>query len=114
MQLHLRDVLGLMGQRGPDGRMVPFDLEGYTYNEATREGGNHYALQQAVLHTADAYASPKPGKAKHRPAADAKRDGRSTVDHFRHATRELLMPDGSVRRVKIFLITAFNGQPVRL
>lgn len=109
-QVHLRDMLRLMAERLPDGRMRPFNCTAYTYNRGTKEGGQRLEFTDAVLLTKDALPGPPPKTRKGRGRLAA--DGRRRPDHFGLATRNLLLPDGAVRKVHLYLITEFNGMAV--
>lgn len=123
-RIHLRDALTLMDARDANGRLLPFDLEHYTYNRKTKEGGEKQVLEGVRLNVPDAYPQQmtlRGGKARARTVAMEPRrtalglvDGRSRPQHFANTTRDLLLADGAVHRLNIFLLTRFNGDEVFL
>ena len=118
-RIHLRDALTLMDARDPaTGRLLPFDLEHYTYNRNTREGGDLVVLSGARLNVPNAHppaSALRNRKPKEKPVlrrADGLVDQRTKPQHFANTTRDMLLPDGAVHRFNIFLITRFNGDTV--
>ncbi len=113
--IHFRDMLTLMDQQDAEGRPVPFSLTHYTHNRKTLEGGRRVELPQA-LHLTEA-ALPNPRTYTQRQASKAAqaqnpRSRHRPGDHWRNATRNLLLPDGTIHKCIIWLITEFNGMRV--
>jgi len=123
-RIHLRDALTLMDARDPNGRLLTFDCEHYTYNRKTKEGGQKQVLEGVRLNVPDAYPPKmvlRGGKAVARNGVKGPRltalglvDGRSRPQHFANTTRDVLLADGAVHRFNIFLLTRFNGDEVTL
>ena len=113
--IHFRDAMRIIEQKDASGQPVPFTLKRFTYNRKTRQGGELLTVHQAVLLTEAALPNPRPyverqasrkatGKdpsARHRPG-----------DHWKNATRNFLLPDGSMDKCIIWLIVEVNGQRV--
>ncbi len=113
--IHFRDMLRLMEEKDPSGKPVPFTLKRFTYNRRTRMGGELITAHQAVLHTEASQANPrsyierqasraatgKDPSARHKPGS-----------HWKNATRNLQMPDGSLDKCIIWLIVEINGKRV--
>jgi hypothetical protein len=116
--LHLRDALTLMGEKDQTGKPLPFSLVCYTHNRKTKEGGRRVEIPQATWLTEDALANPRTYTQRQEsrkarsggklPAGSKGRPG----DHWRNATRNLLLPNGDIHKCIIWLITEFNGQRV--
>lgn len=108
--IHLRDVLRLMAAKDEHGNPARFSLECYTYNRHTRLGGVRTEYHGCTLLTEEAQARPMSAQKKARRARSVDRRKRPRL--FDLALRQIQEPHGQVRRVHIYLITKFNGQPV--
>lgn len=107
----------MMGDKTPEGQPIPFRYAGYTFNRKTGQGGERVEIPECVLLTEAALPNPRTMRrrasereakataatAKHRPGA-----------HFRHATRDLLLPTGDKHRAIMWLMTEFNDMRVIL
>ncbi len=113
--VHLRDMLTLMGQQGPNGEPLPFSLVCYTHNRKTKAGGRRVEIPEARWLTEAALPNPRTytqRQASKKAKAESPRSRHRPGDHWRNATRNLLLPDGSVHKCIIWLVTEFNGMRV--
>jgi hypothetical protein len=96
--IHLRDALRLLGERDPiTGEMKEVSYVRYTHNRRTED------------------TRPNPRTMRARAEAKANRDDRRReVTHFKLGTRDFVLPDGSIDRAIICLITEVNGMRVML
>lgn len=115
--IHLRDALRLMHEKTPAGALIPFRYTGYTHNRRTHEGGRLTEYPEALPLVEDALPNPRTlrdrdadKKAKAADLAAKHKPG----DHFRNATRDLLLPTGEKVRVIIWTMMRFNGMRVVL
>lgn len=110
--IHFRDMLRLMEQKDAEGRPVPFNLKRFTFNRKTRMGGELLHVHQAVLHTEASQANPRPyveRQASRAAAAKNPSARHKPGEHWKNATRNLQMPDGSIDKCIIWLIVEING-----
>jgi hypothetical protein len=112
--IHLRDALRLLGERDPiTGEMKEVSYVRYTHNRRTKRGGKRVRVTRAKLLTEDTRPNPRTMRA--RAEAKANRDDRRReVTHFKLGTRDFVLPDGSIDRAIICLITEVNGMRVML
>lgn len=102
----LSEALQEMEQTDRHGRPVPFDLTVVTANRGKKTGGELLELKGCTLARLDPRT---PAIVKQAATPGAKK----TPRHYQNATRNLLLPNGEVRKVHIRLIILFNQQPVR-
>jgi len=111
-----RDALKLIAMKNPTtGAPMVFSYRRYTHNRKIGVGGTLIEVPQAVLLTEDAL--PNPDSIERRRARRAKRtsdaaERRKPGNHFKRATRNFLLPDGSIDKCIIWLLTHINGMRI--
>lgn len=114
--IHLHDALRLMHQADPKtGKAVPCSYVRYTHNRKTGEGGRRVEVHDAVPVKEATLANPRSytqrrasraakavdPHARHRPG-----------DHWKNATRNMMLPNGDIDKMIIWLLVEFNGMKV--
>jgi hypothetical protein len=108
--IRLREVVNEMDRLDGEGRSVPFDIKFVSSDRKRGTGGDIIEIKGArkcygttdgglVSDTPNRSGSGKPGETKN-------------PNHFVNQTRNLLLPNGQIRKVHIRLIIAFNGKKV--
>lgn len=83
----------------------PFSIVFYTADRNKETGGERIELENCTTTFINS--------TKSTPATDpAKNDTLRAPHHFRHATRNLVLPNKQMRKVHIYLITQLNGKKV--
>ena len=105
----LNQVLKDMCKVDHKGRPVPFSIQFCTASKKRRTGGELIDLPQAVLSW-----NQKKGASKSEPLPEGKTaiESAKKPNHYRNRTRNLVLPNGEMRKVHISLITRFNGHEV--
>jgi hypothetical protein len=108
--IQLSNVLDLMDQVGEDGNPVRFQIRFVTADRTRRTGGE-------IIEIIDGMKC-SPGKRDGAPVLDTRLPGKPTErsahdpNHWRNSTRNILLPNGGIRKVHIRLIIEFNNQKV--
>jgi hypothetical protein len=108
--ISLNEVDELMSRRDNTGAAVPFDIAWRTFSSKKKCGGGFRALERVTYKPS---ANPDIIKKENReqllqPVKTAK-----DPDHSEHWTRNLQLPDGSVRKVYLEFIIMINEFKVR-
>lgn len=82
----------------------PFDLRCVTFDESRKTGGEFLAIVGGRIFK-------KETKAKKLPTRNS---SIKRQNHYRNATRNVLLETGDFEKIHIWLITNFNGQQVAL
>jgi len=100
----LKRVLSLMEHTDHKGKPVPFDLVTYTADRHRRTGGERLELKGATLTWHN--------KKLPRQARELRKHPGKSPSHWKNATRNILLPNGQIRKVHIRLIVRFDGKVV--
>lgn len=107
--IFLRQVVDEMKKVDSNGEAVPFDIEFRTFNNNNRSGGALKKYTKAKLLIGK--------KLKGKPFIEAdhffrRARERRRPNHWEHRTRNVELPSGHIRKIKILYITKFNGVEV--
>ena len=83
----------------------PFDISFCTLDEGRKKGGERIELK-GVLSSRMLDKARRKGFAEPEPAQGIEKK----QNHYQHATRNLLLPNGHYKKVHIYLIEFFNGK----
>ena len=109
--IYLKDALEAMRTSDSEGKAVPFSISYRTLNTYNKTGGKlvFHAKAWLVMHepstTKDSVQSLKYKR---------KSSIRRNPNHFTNKTRNIRLPNGDIRKIKINYIITFNGKEVRL
>jgi hypothetical protein len=103
----MRDALAHMEKRGSDGKLLPFSCEFIAYSRQRGEGGKIVTIPQASLSYDKKQYS---GKTAAIPTERTVSSGQP--NHFANKTRNILLPNGEIRKMRIRMLITFNGQQV--
>lgn len=97
----LPEALKIFNLRDANGMFVPFDIEYRTFNEQTKQGGKLIAYNSV----------------KYLPEAKSKEE--SVVDlsvktpkHYKNRTRNIELPNGELKKIRIDFIISINNTKV--
>lgn len=114
----LLDVLKIIGHVDPMTQAPkPCSYVRYTHNRRTGDGGRRVEVANAVWLTENAQANPREYNERQASRAAKALDPNARHkpgEHWRNATRNFLLPDGSKDKMIIWLLTEFNGMRVVL
>ena len=94
----LPEALKIFNLRDAKGMFVPFDIEYRTLNEQTKQGGklkSYYGVK--YLPEAKATQEEKTGK---------------TPNHYKNRTRNIELPNGEIKKLRIDFIISINNTKV--
>lgn len=106
--MFLTEIIKEMHRKDEDGKPVPFSLTFVTADKNKRTGGEVVDIAAAILTWGDDKAMRK-ALNEESVSADKKE---KKPNHWKHRTRNLLLPNGQIRKVHLSLITKFNGYDV--
>ncbi|UOX35311.1 hypothetical protein LXD69_07270 [Flavobacterium sediminilitoris] len=107
--IFLRQVLEMMKTKNAFGQPIAFDLEVRTFNKNNKRGGVLMIYKNAKLLMGD--------KLKGKPFIEAshfyrKTRSRTNPNHWDNLTRNIELPSGQIKKIKIRYITKFNEMQV--
>jgi hypothetical protein len=100
----LKEVLTTMERCDHKGKPIPFDLTCITADRVRKTGGDILELKSASL--------TRKNKKLPRYVREIGIPKKKRQNHWHNQTRNILLPNGQVRKVHIRLIVMFNGNPV--
>lgn len=92
----LKEALAVFSLKDENGFFLPFDLEYRTFNEQTKKGGK-YKKYTAV---------------KYLPNAKNEDSSSKNPNHFFNRTRNIELPNGDIKSIKIDFIISVNNKKV--
>lgn len=108
-RIFLKDALKTIGLRDKDGKPYPFDIAYRTFNKQTKKGGKMMRLKGVKL-------LPEANKSENNISVESIFDNRPSKNpnHFQNRTRNIELPNNSIKTVRIDFITEINGKQVLL
>jgi hypothetical protein len=105
----LKEAVKIIGLRDREGKPFPFDLRYRTFNSQTKQGGKMVDYKGAK-YLPDANPNALPSLA---PEAVFARDKSSrNPNHFDNRTRNIELPSGEIKKIRIDFIIEINGDKV--
>ena len=95
-KIFLKDALAEMRKLDTEKKPIPFSLAVRTYNKQNRFGG-----KLLIYHNATLMQQPK-----------GKKDFEKNPNHWNNKTRNIKLADGTIKKIIILFIVAFNGKEV--
>ena len=95
-KVFLKDVLAEMRKLDERKKPIPFSITVRTYNKQNGFGG-----KLLIYHNATLMQQPK-----------SKKDFEKNPNHWDNKTRNIKLADGSIKKIIILFIVAFNGKEV--
>ena len=95
-KIYLKDVLAQMRQLDEHKKPIPFSLAVRTYNRQNGSGG-----KLNIYHNATLMQQPR-----------NKKDFEKNPNHWEQRTRNIRLEDGTIKKIIIIFIVAFNGKEV--
>ena len=97
----LTEALKIFNLRDANGMFLPFDIEYRTFNEQTKQGGK---LKQYF-------------GVKHLPSAKKSEEvptdlNTKTPNHYKNRTRNIELPNGEIKKIRIDFIVSINNTKV--
>lgn len=108
-RIFLKEALSLMNLRDKENKPFPFDIAYRTFNQQTKKGGKLMKLKGVKL-------LPEADKRNQDFSLHKIFDNRlsKNPNHFQNRTRNIELPNGSIKTVRIDFITEINGKSVLL
>lgn len=105
--IHLNDALNLMKERLVNGQFKPFNISFRTFNSQNSTGGKLRVIQGARL-------LPDKSKKKRITMYNVLEVDKTQrpPDHYTNRTRNIELPDGQVRKIRIDFIIEMNNKKV--
>lgn len=100
--IHLKDALSEI-KNG-----IPFSISFVTLDENRKKGGDIISLQKCILASVDNDSK----KDKGFEVIGNKTDFRKSPNHYEHATRNVLLQNGHIKKIHIRLMLTFNDKKV--
>jgi hypothetical protein len=98
--LSLTEALKIFNLRDANGMFVPFDIEYRTFNEQTKQGGK---LKKYF-------------DVKYLPQANNEEEsfipGTKNPNHYKNRTRNIELPNGEIKKIRIDFIVSINNTKV--
>jgi hypothetical protein len=95
-KIFLKDALAEMRKLDPEKKPIPFSLAVRTYNQQNWFGG-----KLLIYHNATLMQQPK-----------NKKEYEKNPNHWENKTRNIKLADGTIKKIIILFIVAFNGREV--
>lgn len=107
--IYLRQALEIMNTRQPDNSFAPFDMTIRTFNSQNGKGGKWIQYLNARL-----LPEANHDKKKKETIATVTDDviQSKRPNHYKNRTRNIELPDGSVKTIRIDFIITINSHPV--
>lgn len=108
-RIFLKEALQIMSLRDREHKPFPFDIAYRTYNKQTKKGGKMMRIKGARL-------LPEANKSEKKDSIEDLMDNRPSKNpnHFKNRTRNIELPNGSIKTLRIDFITEINGKTVLL
>jgi hypothetical protein len=100
--IHLNDAITSMREG------IPFSISFVTLDENRKKGGNIISLQKCLLASLDNDKKKETGFE----VIANKTDFKKKANHYEHATRNLLLENGHIKKFHIRLMLYFNDKKV--
>lgn len=99
----LSEALKLFSEKDSSGMFKPFNLEYRTFNETNKKGGKlvHYKKVKYLPSAKDEASNNKASEKTSRPP-----------NHFKNRTRNIELPNGTIKSIRIDFIISINGLKV--
>lgn len=107
--IFLKQALEIMNTRQPNGDFAPFDCAIRTYNSQTGKGGK-YIIYENVRLVPEANHDKKKKETAQTVLNEVKKSKRP--NHFKNRSRNIELPDGSVKTIKIDFLISINSHPI--
>lgn len=105
--IFLKDALKIFSLKDRDNKPFPFDIRYRTFNSQTKQGGKMLEYK-GVKHLPDANKNSLPSL---NPEAVFAIDKPSrNPNHFDNRTRNIELPSGEIKKLRIDFIDSINGQ----
>lgn len=105
--ISLSDALKILQLKDREGKPFPFDIAYWTFNSQTKKGGKLKKVLGAK-YLPEANKNRTPGFSPEEIFAVDKPS--RNPNHFTNRTRNIELPDGSIRKVRIDLIKSINNK----
>ena len=109
--IRLGQALDLMDQVDENGKAVPFQIKFVTANRGLMTGGEIVELKHACKCVGKRNGKPVFDRRVKIPSSSDNRDSKDPR-HWVNSTRNILLPNGQIRKVHIRLIIEFNDKKV--
>ena len=107
--IFLKEATKIISLKDKEGKPFPFDLRYRTFNSQTKQGGK-IKEYQGVKHLPDANSHPE--LSLHPEAVFAREKPSRNPNHFDNRTRNIELPNGEIKKIRIDFIIEINGQKV--
>lgn len=107
--IFLKEALKIISLRDKEGKPFPFDLRYRTFNSQTKQGGKikeYHGLKHLpdANHNQEISLNPDAVFAREKPSRNP--------SHFDNRTRNIELPNGKIKKIRIDFIIEINGQKV--
>lgn len=107
--IFLKEATKIISQKDREGKPFPFDLRYRTFNSQTKQGGK-LKEYKGVKHLPD--ANPNAELSLHPDAIFARDTYSRNPNHFDNRTRNIELPTGEIKKIRIDFIIEINGNKV--
>ena len=108
-EIYLNEALKIMQLKDKEGKPFPFDLTYRTFNSQTKQGGK-LKVYEKVKHLPEANPNALPSKSIEAIFAEEKSEKKPS--HFDNRTRNIELPNGEIKKVRIDFIISINNRKV--
>ena len=107
--IFLKEAIKILSLKDKEGKPFPFDLRYRTFNSQTKQGGKIKEFIGAV-YLPDANENSKPSLAPE--AVFAREKTSRNPSHFDNRTKNIELPSGEIKKIRIDFIIEINGNKV--